>query len=110
MTFAYAILQTKKSGIDLRCTEPEAIESVAEYVTGLLPSSKVTIHNDPLTGGPMSCRFRKLSGHDLAIGDQIVKHLCQAGWEPFQVDQVEDSYQMHFRRTIEGADAGQRAL
>ena len=52
----------------------------------------------------MSCRLKKLSGHDLAIGDQVLKHLCLMGWEPFQVDQVEDSYQVHFRRAIERPD------
>jgi hypothetical protein len=104
-TFGFATLQTKKSGIDLRCTEAEVIKSVADLVAGLLPASKAAIHNDPITGAPLSCRLRKLSGHDLAVGDQILKHLCQMGWEPFQVDRVEDSYEIHFRRAIERLDA-----
>jgi hypothetical protein len=96
-SFGYASLQIRKSGVDLRCTEADVIKSVVELVGGLLPSSKATIHNDPITGASMSCRLKKLSGHDLAIGDQIVNHLCHLGWEPFQVDETEDVYRVHFR-------------
>jgi hypothetical protein len=102
-SFGYASLQTKKSGVEMRCTEADVIKSVVELVSGLVPSSKASIHNDPITGAPMSCRVKKLSGHDLAIGEQIVNHLCHLGWEPFQVDNTEDVYRLHFRRAIEPA-------
>jgi hypothetical protein len=103
ITFGYATLETRKTGIDFRCTEAEAIKSVIDWVVGLLPSAKATTHDDPITGKAAFCRLKRLSGHDSAIGDQILGHLCRQGWEPFQVDQLDGFHRVHLRLAKEPA-------
>lgn len=72
------------SGFSVRTTHPEVIRELVAVAAQIVPGAKFTNSwegdSDTSHGGS----FRALNDKDRLVAFELVRYLCDQGWEPFQ--------------------------
>jgi hypothetical protein len=72
------------SGVSVRTTHPEVIRELVAVAAQIVPGAKFTNSGDWDSDTSHGGIFWALKDKDRLVAFELVRYLCDQGWEPFQ--------------------------
>ena len=72
------------AGFVIETSHTEISQEIAVFVSKMIPGAK--FETSTTTAGEHQSRFLKLNSWDRHVAWEVVRYLCDQGWEPFQVE------------------------
>ena len=107
-TYKYARVRVQEdypnTGVGFESTDADLVKRVNEIVKGIFPKCKTSMRNF-YEDKPYRLDINKLDTFDVDLGLELIRILCEAGWEPFAGGRMAGTNQgldVHFKIEVSG--------